>query len=376
MVKFKAAVLGLGHVGKVIAVDLYNRFQGDLVIADVSERALENAAKELKGVETVKLDASNIENIVKVIKGVDLSIGALPGKFGMNCWLAAVKAGVNLVDISFTPDDPFLMDEEAKKAGVTIIPDAGVAPGLTNVLAGRAYAKMNGKVDELTIYVGAIPEKPSNPLGYVITWNPEDLIEEYTRPARVIHEGVEKSFPALSGLENLSIKGLTLEAFRTDGLRTMLRTLKGVRNMEEKTLRWPGHVQKILLLKELGFLDFNTVKINGQIVSPAKLTARLFKEKLTGDPKDILIMLVRAKGQIDEKQTEIKYVLIDRYDQASGVTALSRTTGYTATGMFMLLSKYNTLGPGIIPPEIIGMDEHLFSDLIRWLEDHRIKISK
>ena len=205
----RAAVVGLGRVGWAAAFDLYDRLTGrDLLLIDSCEERLREVARQLRGVETKVVDASDVSALARAVRDVDVVVGALPGRLGRNSWLAAIEAGVDLVDISYSPDDPLTLNLQAAEAGVTIVPDAGLAPGLSNMLAGRAYARLEGRVSELTIYVGAVPEKPSNPLGYTVTWSPEDLIEEYTRPARVIRQGRQESLPALSDVELIEVDGV------------------------------------------------------------------------------------------------------------------------------------------------------------------------
>ena len=233
MVPLRAAVVGLGHVGSAIARDLYDRVVGrELVVADVDGAAVERVSKTLRGVEGRAVDASDLDELRRLFRDVDVAVSAVPGRLGRNCWLSAIEEKVDLVDVSYSPDDPLTLNVQAREAGITLVPDAGVAPGLSNVLAGRASSMMD-EVDELRIYVGAIPQTPRTPLGYVVTWSPEDLIEEYTRPARIVRDGVQTQLPALSEVERISIEGVgELEAFLTDGLRTMLRTLRNVRRMD------------------------------------------------------------------------------------------------------------------------------------------------
>ncbi|HDI73806.1 MAG TPA: saccharopine dehydrogenase [Candidatus Korarchaeota archaeon] len=367
--------MGAGSVGKTVAFDLYERVTGsDLILVDKCGPCLKEAAKLINRAEVKQVDVNGEDDIYRVIKDVDVAVNALPGKFGKASWLAAIRAGVDLVDVSYSPDDPMHYHVQANDAGVTIVPDAGVAPGLSNMMAGRAYAQLE-EVEGLKIYVGGIPEKPVPPLGYLVTWSPEDLIEEYVRPARVVSNGTIVEKPAVSEIEKIYIPDVgELEAFLTDGLRTMLKTLKGVKLMEEKTLRWPGHAEKIELLKVLGYLDREPVDLNGSKVTPAQVTAKLFRERLKGDSKDLVVLKVTASGRTSLNIVEIEYMMVDRYDEATGFTAVARTTAFVATGVLKLITEGTIPGPGVIPPEIIGMDENLFSSLAEWLSWRGIKI--
>jgi len=362
-------------VGKAIAYDLYERVTGsNLLLVDKSRESLDEARKLVNKADIRVADLSNAEEIYRIIKDVDAAVSALPGKFGKIAWIAAVKAGVDMVDVSYSPDDPMHFHVQANDAGVTIVPDAGVAPGLSNMMAGRAYAQLE-EVRELKIYVGGIPENPIPPLGYLVTWSPEDLIEEYVRPARVVKDGNIVEKPAVSELEKVIIPGVgELEAFLTDGLRTMLKTLKGVKLMEEKTLRWPGHAEKIELLKTLGYLDRKPVDLNGTGIPPADMTAKLFRERLKGDSRDIVVLRVIASGRSSLNDMEIEYRMVDRYDESTGFSAVARTTAFVATGILKLITEGAIPGPGVIPPEVIGMDENLFSSIAEWLSWRGIKI--
>ncbi|RLG40380.1 MAG: saccharopine dehydrogenase family protein [Thermoproteota archaeon] len=362
-------------MGKAIAYDLYERVTGsNLLLVDKSRESLDEARKLVNKADIRVADLSNAEEIYRIIKDVDAAVSALPGKFGKIAWIAAVKAGVDMVDVSYSPDDPMHFHVQANDAGVTIVPDAGVAPGLSNMMAGRAYAQLE-EVRELKIYVGGIPENPIPPLGYLVTWSPEDLIEEYVRPARVVKDGNIVEKPAVSELEKVIIPGVgELEAFLTDGLRTMLKTLKGVKLMEEKTLRWPGHAEKIELLKTLGYLDRKPVDLNGTGIPPADMTAKLFRERLKGDSRDIVVLRVIASGRSSLNDIEIEYRMVDRYDESTGFSAVARTTAFVATGILKLITEGAIPGPGVIPPEVIGMDENLFSSVAEWLSWRGIKI--
>jgi len=362
-------------VGKAIAYDLYERVTGsNLLLVDKSRESLDEARKLVNKADIRVADLSNAEEIYRIIKDVDAAVSALPGKFGKIAWIAAVKAGVDMVDVSYSPDDPMHFHVQANDAGVTIVPDAGVAPGLSNMMAGRAYAQLE-EVRELKIYVGGIPENPIPPFGYLVTWSPEDLIEEYVRPARVVKDGNIVEKPAVSELEKVIIPGVgELEAFLTDGLRTMLKTLKGVKLMEEKTLRWPGHAEKIELLKTLGYLDRKPVDLNGTGIPPADMTAKLFRERLKGDSRDIVVLRVIASGRSSLNDIEIEYRMVDRYDESTGFSAVARTTAFVATGILKLITEGTIPGPGVIPPEVIGMDENLFSSIAEWLSWRGIKI--
>jgi len=369
------AVFGAGSVGRAIVYDLYERVTGsNLLVIDSDPSNLAAASKMVSKAEFRKVEIKDADDLYRIMKDVDLAVNSLPGKFGRLSWIAAIKARTDLVDISYSEDDPTAYNMQASEAGVTIVPDAGVAPGLSNMMAGRAYAQLE-EVRELKVYVGGIPEEPIPPLGYLVTWSPEDLIEEYVRDARIVENGSITKKPALTDLERIHIPEVgELEAFLTDGLRSMLKTLKGVNFMVEKTLRWPGHAEKIELLRTLGFFSKEPLSFGNGSVSPAQMTARLFKERLKGDSRDMVILIVHARGRKSPSDIEIEYRMVDRYDPSTGLTALARTTAFVATGIVKLISEGSLPGPGVLPPEVIGMDETLFTSMAEWLSWRGIRI--
>ncbi|MEM0192207.1 MAG: saccharopine dehydrogenase C-terminal domain-containing protein [Candidatus Korarchaeum sp.] len=371
----RVAVLGAGSVGRAVIYDLYERVTGsNLLVVDSNPSNLAAASKMVSKAELKRVEIRDVDDLHRIMRDVDVAVNSLPGKFGRLSWIAAIKAKVDLVDISYSEDDPTAYNMQASEAGVTIVPDAGVAPGLSNMMAGRAYAQLE-EVKELRIYVGGIPEEPVPPLGYLVTWSPEDLIEEYVRDARILENGSIKRKPALSDIERIYIPEVgELEAFLTDGLRTMLKTLKGVSFMVEKTLRWPGHAEKIELLRTLGYLSKEPLQFDGESVSPAQLTAKLLRERLKGDSRDLVILIVHARGRRSPSDIEIEYRMVDRYDPPTGLTALARTTAFVATGVVKLISEGSLPGPGVLPPEIIGMDEALFASIAEWLSWRGIRV--
>ena len=232
-------VLGGGAQGRVIATDLARARPADTVtVADLRQPAM----PALPNLRWIEADASDLTALARLIAAYDLAVGALPSRFGYGAMQAAIDARRNLVDVSFAAEDPLALDGAARRAGVSIAPDCGLAPGLSHLLAGDAYARF-GAPERLEILVGGVAQDASRPYGYVVTWSLDDLVEEYTRPARITRGGEVVELPVFAELVNETVDGAgTMESFLSDGLRTLLFTLPRVRDMEEKTLRWPGHV--------------------------------------------------------------------------------------------------------------------------------------
>jgi len=275
------------------------------------------------------------------------------------------------------PENPLILHEKAGKADVQIIPDCGLTPGISNVLVGHSKAMLD-KVETVHMMVGGLPEKPVAPLGYVVTWSPENLIDEYMRKATIVVDGKKIMVEALSGLEEVEFPSFgRLEAFYTDGLRTLLHTMSDACDMWEKTLRYPGHAEKMKLLKALGFFDEGTVNVDGMNVSPRKLTAKMFMQKLwKPEVKDVVVLKVEVSGVKNGRNACYVYHLLDYCDEERGVTAMARTTAYPASIIAQFMLKKAVKGEGVIPPEEIGMDSRLFQMFLSELEKREIRVAE
>jgi len=372
----RALVIGCGRMGSAAAEDLA---KGDIEVCVADKdatKAKETAEKIGKGnVKWFQFDASNKNELIKALKDFDLALGFLPPKFGFSLIEACVKAGKSLVDVSYMPENPLLLHEEALEADVTVVPSCGLAPGISNILVGHTVAKLD-KTHKVHIMVGGLPQTPFPPLGYVITWSPESLIDEYTSKARIIKDGKKTEVEALNGLEEVMFQGVgKLEAFYTDGLRTLLYTIEGVDEMWEKTLRYPGHAEKIKLLRELSLFNDEEVIVEGCRISPRKVTAKLFEKKFVKpDVKDFVILRVEVFGLKNGKKTGYVYEMVDFYDEKSGTTAMARTTAYTASIVAnLILTKVINL-KGVVPPERLGMNEGIYHKIMAELDRRGIKI--
>lgn len=347
-------VLGAGLVGSAIIRDLLLDQEFHLTVVD-------KTLERLKGLETSPLlkahqaDISQLEELNHYFGDVDVVLNAMPGYLGFDVVKAAIIAGKDVVDIAFSPEDPLLLDSLAREKGCKVIVDMGVAPGMSNVLTGHAASLMD-EVDALKIVVGGLPQIRNWPFEYKAVFSPVDVLEEYTRPARFIinHEIVVR--PALSDQELLDLPGIgTLEAFNSDGLRSLLHTIPA-RNMVEKTLRYPGHARLMEVFKHTGFFEAEPLLIQGQKVSPMALTAALLFEqwKLHEGEGDLTVMQVKAFGTKDNKPVSYQADLFDRFDEATGIHSMARTTGYAATAALRLLSTGTITQQGVILPEFLG----------------------
>lgn len=349
-------VLGGGLVGGPMARDLAGDSAFQVTVADRNEETLRDlrARGPIAGVMS---DLSDPANVTDLVADYDLVIDAVPGFMGYQTLRAVIEAGRNVVDIAFFAEDPFELDTLAKENGVVAIMDCGVFPGMGSALIGRVARKLDA-VDEILVYVGGLPEVRQWPWEYKAVFSPLDVIAEYTRPARFMANGKSVVKPALSDPELIDFPGLgTLEAFNTDGLRTLARTI-GAPNMKEKTLRYPGHIEKMVVLRECGFFGDEAIEVAGQMVRPLDLAAKLLFPMWTlaaGDG-DLTVMQIRIVGHKHGQRLKYIYDLTDRYDHDNQVTSMARTTGYTATMAARLIHEGLYTHHGISPPEYLGRE--------------------
>src|SRR6186997_2132801 len=308
----RVAVLGAGMVGSAIAMDLASRHH--VSAFDVSNTNLDMLKKRNPRIETQQADLRNYSLYSHLLSSFDIVVTAVPGFMGYKTLEAAINCGKNIVDITFFPEDVLQLDRLAKEKGVTVITDCGVAPGMSNFIIGHHNEEM--KIDSLEIYVGGLPKVRKKPFQYKAPFSPADVIEEYTRPARLMENGHIIVRPALSEVEWIHFENLgTLEAFNTDGLRSLLYTMPHIKNQKEKTMRYPGHVDIIISLKESNFFSETPINVNGTMISPLKVTSQiLFNEwKLGLEEEELTVMRVKLIGNNEEASKIVEWNLLDYY---------------------------------------------------------------
>ncbi|PLX29822.1 MAG: saccharopine dehydrogenase, partial [Ignavibacteria bacterium] len=364
-------VLGGGMVGSAIARDLDREDSFHVTVADNNPATLQRYAQW--NIATRQADLDDMAQLADVITDADLVIGAVPGFMGYRTLQRVIEAGKNIVDISFFPEDPFSLDELAKERGVTAIMDCGLAPGLGNMLMGRMDADLD-RVDSFLCFVGGLPVVRRKPYEYGAVFSPIDVIEEYTRPARYIEHGAEVVKPALSDVEQLDLPGVgTLEAFNSDGLRTLAVTMDAP-SMKEKTMRYPGHADLMRALRDTGFFRKDPVNVGGHGVVPLDLTAKLLFPawQMEEGEADLSVMRIIIEGEKDGLRETHTFDLLDRFDHATGITSMARTTGYTCSVTARLVADGRYRRPGISPPEYLGAEQSSFDALMEGLHDRGI----
>jgi saccharopine dehydrogenase-like NADP-dependent oxidoreductase len=359
----KILVLGAGMIGRVLAQELV-RSGAEVVVGDREKRTI-------PGCKYVKMDVTDQSSLVNILKGgYDTIASAVPGHLGYGVMEAAIKAGTDLVDVSFGEQDPLKLDGKAKSAEIVIIPDCGVAPGISNFLVGLGMSKIRDP-KEAHIKVGGLPEKPAPPLNYRLVFSAEALVDEYTRKARIVKNGKIVEVEALTGLETFEFPGVgKLECFYTDGLRTLVDTLK-LKDMDEKTIRYPGHVEKVKTMVDLG-LFASEPEILG--VKPREFMEEFISSRLRlkKGERDITILEVGVKGG----GGSITFRMLDKFDEKKEISSMSRTTGYPIAILSLLVAKKEIEKKGVIPLEILGQDQRISSIILKELEARSIRIQE
>lgn len=365
------AVLGAGMVGRAIALDLARQYT--VTAFDRDGFNLESLKKENPAIQTAGIDLLLFDEYVHFLSSFDIVVTAVPGFMGYRTLKAVIEAGKNVVDISFFPEDALQLQKLAEEKKVTVITDCGVAPGMSNFIIGRCNEEM--KINSFACYVGGLPEERKPPFQYKAPFSPVDVIQEYIRPARLVENGSIVTKPALSDRELMHFEEIgELEAFNTDGLRSLVFTMKNIPDMKEKTLRYPGHLDLVLALKQSGFFETTPVRIDDTEIIPLEFTSKMLVNEWKLDPgeEEFTVMKVIVQGEKNDKPVTIEYNLLDRYDKATKTSSMARTTGYTCAAAVNLIAKAMFDEKGIFPPELVGRKKSCFDFVINYLKERNV----
>jgi len=353
--------IGSGMVGSAMALDLANNH--NVFLSDNNKKSLTKVQSQNHSIKIQQIDVTNKNALSEWIQPADVVLLAVPGFLGYETLKTIIEAGKDVVDISFAPENVLVLSPLAEKNNVISIVDAGVAPGIPNYLLGYWNSRMN--IESFEYYVGGLPKNPIPPFYYKAPFSPIDLIEEYTRPARMMINGQLKTKPALSEIETILFEEVgKLEAFNTDGLRSILSTMNHIPNMKEKTLRYPRHAQLMENYRNKGLFDKDNIQ---------ETSRQLFEDwKLEKNEAEFTIMDIIIEGT----KEKIEYHLYDEFDTTSQISSMARTTGYTATATVNLILERLWIDSGVFPPEIIGEKEQCMHHILNYLEDRNITITK
>ena len=351
----RISVLGAGLIGRVIARELAAEEGAKVSVFDANPDALERVGRETHA-SIHQADLSSPQVVSSAVAHADAVVGALPGALGFSMLRAVIEAGKPIADISFSGEDPLQLENLARERGVTAVVDCGVSPGISNFFVGRAARDFN-EVEEVRIYVGGLPFVRRWPHEYSVVFSVTDVIEEYTRPARVFEHGRLVTRPALSDVERIDVPGVgTLEAFLTDGLRTLLRTVPA-RTMREKTLRYPGHAEKMEVLRETGFFDETPLELSGGArVSPRQVSEELLARawKMGDESDEFTYLKVVVTGRKLGRTLCMTFEMMDKTHGDTGTTAMARTTAFPCAVIARMLARGEYRDPGVRPLEMLA----------------------
>ena len=349
----RVTVLGAGLVGRAIAYRLSRSSLFDeITVVDALEHNLKIVQKICGTcVRTIK---ANITKNYNIVETSDIVSCALPGSISFDICKKILGFGIHVVDSSFSPQDPFKLSNIARDNGVVYIPDAGFAPGMSNIFVGHMTQNI-GSIHSVEIYVGGLPIRPDGPFYHLVNWSLSDFVEEYIRPARIIRNGKQTSVDPLESIEQIKIEDELFEAFYTDGLRTLLKTIEAD-NMFEKTLRYAGHLERMRFLRDLGLFSDEHIDIGGIRIKAKDILIKLLKKYIyKPNIKDRVLLYIRVRSRGSKK---IKETFFEEYfDEELSLSAMGKTTGYTNAILTEAVAEV-IRHKGIYPPEIFGK-EHM-----------------
>jgi lysine 6-dehydrogenase len=368
-------ILGGGMVGSAMAMDLAAQPGVEVTVADVRPEALDRLASKY-GVGTIRCDLGDPDAVKRTVASYDMVFGALASAIGFQTLRAVIEAGKHCCDISFMSENAMDLDAVARERGVTAVVDCGVGPGLSNMMAGYGASVLD-PCESIEIYVGGLPVERRWPFEYKAAFAPHDAIEEYVRPSRIVEHGKIVVREALSEPELLDFPGVgTLEAFNTDGLRSLAYTLD-VPFMKEKTLRYRGHIELMRVLRAMGLFSKEPVDVAGTKVVPLAVTEKLMFPlwQYEDGERDLTVMRVIAAGKVGGAPRRYVWDLLDYQDPKTGVRSMSRTTAFPATIVGMMIARGEYRSPGVHPPEHLGREPGLLDKVLSGLAERGVAYS-
>ena len=356
----KILVLGAGRMGHGAVFDLIHNSPSveRVTVADFDVNKAE-AVAALVGTDRVdvrQIDASNYADNVELFHGHDSVISCVNYWYNVALSKAAISTGANLCDLggnNYIVDEQLALDAEAKAAGVSIIPDCGLAPGMVSVLAMHGAAKFD-TVDEIHIRVGGLPQDPQPPLNYQLVFSVEGLINEYIETARVIRNGNLTTVESMTEIEQLSFDGFPLlEAFQTSGgTSTLPDTFLGkISELDYKTIRYAGHCDKFKTMIDLGLCSSEEMLVDFQKVTPRKVFGDLLQQHLPADGPDYVLVRLDFVGKKSGETKRLRYNIVDKQDEATGMSAMMRTTAFPASIIAQMMASGDVLERGATPQE-------------------------
>jgi lysine 6-dehydrogenase len=353
-------VIGSGRMGLGAAYDLaHSDGVESVTVADIDVERARAVAETIKSdkLRAERVDVSDHAEAVRLMRGHDAAISCVTYFHNVRLARAAVEARVNFCDLggnNAVVAEELALDAEARRAGVNIIPDCGLAPGMVSVLAAHGASRFD-RLDELHIRVGGLPLDPRPPLNYQIVFSVEGLINEYVERARVVRGGRIVEVDSMTEVERLSFPEPfgEMEAFQTSGgTSTLPDTFSGrVRELDYKTIRYPGHCAQFKLLIDLGLAASEELEVDGRGVRPRRVLGELLLRHLPSDEPDAVLIRLEFRGERGGGAGELRYDIIDRFDEGTGLSAMMRTTAFPASIIAQMMARGETTERGAVPQE-------------------------
>jgi lysine 6-dehydrogenase len=353
-------VIGAGRMGLGAAYDLANSEQvHEVTLADVDLGRLESVAGRIgkTHVKPVQVDVADHRKIVSLLRGHDAAISCVVYRFNLELARAAIEAGVNFCDLGGNNDivaAELALDSQARDAGINIIPDCGLAPGMVSMLVAHGASRFD-RLHSIRVWDGGLPQSPKPPLNYQIVFSVEGLINEYVEKARVIRGGKIVEIDSMTEVEPLEFREpyVDLEAFQTSGgTSTLPDTFFGrIEQLEYKTIRYAGHCEKIKLLLDLGLAGDEAIEIDGHPVVPRRLLGAMLLRHLPTEGPDVVLIRIDFDGEIGESRRKLRYEIVDVFDDKTGLTAMMRTTAFPASIVAQMMGRGDIKQKGAVPQE-------------------------
>lgn len=368
-------ILGSGMQGVACAYDLLrNPETRKVTIVDSQSQAVERATARLASdkLETRVADCANEDSLAGVLSDCDVAVSALPYRFNLAAARAAIAAGANFIDMGGnieTVISELRLHNEALEKDLVLIPDCGLAPGLVNVLVADAVAELD-EVNDVKARVGGLPAEPRPPWNYFLVFSFEGLINEYTGTEAVLRDWNRTELPALTGGERISFPdpvGECEAAFTSGGSSTLPWTFAGrIRNLDYKTVRYPGHYDLLRAIEALGLFSTEAVEIDGVRLSPRAMLKKLFCERLARrDEPDLVVLRIESSGLRGGHPGKLVHELMDSMDQETGLTAMMRTTAFPVSIVAQMIAAGTITAKGALPPERAVPPVELIAELER-----------
>ena len=370
----KILVLGAGRMGYGAAFDLiHNSPEVEAVtVADYDLSKVERLAAQINSpkIRTKQIDAANYTDVVALMRGHDAAISCVNYLFNLELSKAAIETGTNFCDLggnNYIVDAQLALDEAAKKANINIVPDCGLAPGMVSVLAMHGANRFE-TLEEIRIRVGGLPQNPKPPLDYQLVFSVEGLINEYVETARVIRDGAITEVDSMTELETLAFDNFpALEAFQTSGgTSTLPDTFHGkIKELDYKTIRYAGHCQKFKTMIDLGLCSSDEIVANSVKIKPRKVLGELLQRNLPSDEPDYVLIRLEFVGTKGGTRKRLRYDIVDEYDEATGLSAMMRTTAFPASIIAQRAARGDVKMRGATPQEKAIDPEKFVAELAR-----------